>query len=582
MFDLRVNPALTTRGLYMKYIIVFMTLFIIFIVIGLFYRKKIYQDVDRLEALKIDIMNRPITEELARVKNLNMTGQTEELFERWRNEWDDLVTNDLPHIEELLFDVEDYADKYRFKKAKVIVEQIETIIEEIEGKIRTILDELQELIGSEEQNRSDIEEQKAIFRELKKSLLAHIHNFDKAEKSLEQHLDTVDKKFSEFNELTNSGNYLQARETVLFIKANLHDIEEKMEKIPHLLIECEINIPSQLEEIKQGYNEMKSKEYLLDHIPLDREVNEIRQNLKEILQLLMNADVKKAEEKLTIVQDKIETLYDLLEQEVLAQRYVRNEVEKIDEILFSLSEEARQTNADTSYVQQSYHLNEQHIEKYRQIEKQVQHLLNRFSIINLKISEKSSAYSLIKEELEDIVEQIQTVRNHHNDFRDFLLALRSDELKARETINEMRLTLLNTKRLINKSNIPGVPESYSVMIQDAKQSLESIKIKLEEKPLDMDAINDLLTSTVEMVNHAYERTNEMINQALLVEKVIQYGNRYRSHYVKLARKLTEAEQAFRKFDYTTALEEAATALEKVDPNAIKNIETQLHEHHNYE
>lgn len=561
----------------MKYIIIVMALFIIFIGIGLFYRKKIYQDVDRLEAVKIDIMNRPITDELAKVKALNMTGETEELFERWRNEWDDLVTNDLPRIEELLFDVEDYADKYRFKKAKLVIKQIDSIIEETELKIHKILDEVQDLIGSEEQNRLDIEEQRKLFRELKKSLLAHIHSYGKAEKSLEQNLDIIDKKFSEFNELTNEGNYLQAREVVLFIKANLQDIQEKMEKIPPLLIECETTIPSQLEEIKQGYNEMKSKEYLLDHIPIDREVSEIKEELTEIIQLLHAADVKQVEEKLADLKDKIETIYDLLEQEVLAQGYVRNEVEKIDEILFNLSEEAKQTKADTIYVQQSYHLNEQHIEKYRQIEKQIQHLFTRFSIINLKITEKKSAYTLIKEELEDVMEQIQTVRNHHNSFRDFLLTLRSDELKARETINEMRKILLNTKRLIDKSNIPGVPESYSIMIQDAKQNLESIKIKLEEKPLEMDAVNSMLASTVEMVNHAHELTNEMIEQAILVEKGIQYANRYRNQYKYVAQKLFEAEKFFRQYDYQNALEQVTAALEQVEPNAMKNVELLLQE-----
>ncbi|MDF2791644.1 MAG: septation ring formation regulator EzrA, partial [Neobacillus sp.] len=34
--------------------------------------------MDRLEAWKIDLFNRPILDEMSKVKQLNMTGQTEE------------------------------------------------------------------------------------------------------------------------------------------------------------------------------------------------------------------------------------------------------------------------------------------------------------------------------------------------------------------------------------------------------------------------------------------------------------------------------------------------------------------------
>ena len=46
-------------------------------------KRKYYSEVDRYESWKIDIMNRPVLDEMSKVKQLNMTGQTEELFERW-------------------------------------------------------------------------------------------------------------------------------------------------------------------------------------------------------------------------------------------------------------------------------------------------------------------------------------------------------------------------------------------------------------------------------------------------------------------------------------------------------------------
>src|SRR5690606_2690237 len=160
-------------------------------IFGFYSRKKIYTEVDRLEAWKIDMMNRTVTDEIAKVKELNMTGQTEELFERWRKQWDEVVTVALPDVEELLFDSEDLADKYRFGKAKRVLAQIEAILNDAETNIATILEELKELVGSEEKNRIEVEELNKLYRDLKKSLLAHRHTYGRTETLLETILEEI-------------------------------------------------------------------------------------------------------------------------------------------------------------------------------------------------------------------------------------------------------------------------------------------------------------------------------------------------------------------------------------------------------
>jgi septation ring formation regulator len=66
---------------------------------------------------------------------------------------------------------------------------------------------------------------------------------------------------------------------------------------------------------------------------------------------------------------------------------------------------------------------------------------------------------------------------------------------------------------------------------------------------------------------------ELIENVMLAEKAIQYGNRYRSQYPSVAKGLSEAEKAFRHYDYQDALEQAAASIEGVDPEALKKIKT---------
>src|SRR3954453_1195142 len=221
-------------GLLVKYFIGFFILLLAIFVIGYLIKKKYFKEMDRLEAWKIDLFNRPILDEMSKVKQLNMTGQTEELFEAWRNQWDDVVTVKLPDLEEMLFDAEEYIDRYRFKKAKEVQQSINTKLEETESQIKNILDELHELIGSEEKNRVEIEELKEKYREAKKRLLAHRHSFGNSEKHLEQLLNEVAHNFKEYDEKTDLGNYLEAREVVLLIHSQLGTIKHRMDLIPQM------------------------------------------------------------------------------------------------------------------------------------------------------------------------------------------------------------------------------------------------------------------------------------------------------------------------------------------------------------
>ncbi len=185
-------------------------LIILVFVAGFVVRKKYYREVDTLESWKIDIMNRPVLEEMSKVKQLNMTGQTEELFEEWRRSWDEIVTVKFPDVEEMLFDAEEYVDKFRFNKSKETFRQIKDTLTKIDKEIDTILQELSEVVGSEEKNRSEIDETRIEYREAKKELLAHRHQYGKAAPVLELRLEVVSAQLEKFDDLTENGNYIRS------------------------------------------------------------------------------------------------------------------------------------------------------------------------------------------------------------------------------------------------------------------------------------------------------------------------------------------------------------------------------------
>ena len=86
-----------------------------------------------------------------------MTGETEEKFERWRNEWTEVMDIHMPKIDTLLFDAEDMIDRLRYRKASEVEKDIQEKISFCDEKMNEILIELNELVGSEEKNRIEME-----------------------------------------------------------------------------------------------------------------------------------------------------------------------------------------------------------------------------------------------------------------------------------------------------------------------------------------------------------------------------------------------------------------------------------------
>jgi septation ring formation regulator len=542
------------------------------ITVGYFIKKKYYKEMDRLETWKLDITDRPVRDEMSKVKQLNMTGQTEELFERWRNQWDDIVTVKVPNLEELLFDAEEYIDRYRFGKAKEAQKRIENKLQEIEEEIKSILSELNDLVGSEEKNRVETEQLKDAYREAKKNLLAHHHSFGKAEKYLEAQLSEVTNKFQEYEEKTRNGNYLEARETVLHTKVQLENIKKQMEMIPQYLIECQSILPSQLSDIRDGFLEMGKQGYYLEHIQLVDEISDLEESIKTCLYDVEEANLEQADEEMKEIRTRIDVLFDLLEKEVHAKHFVMQNEEATNELLNTIRKENDQLNNELMEIQQSYHLTEADFETQMQLENELSSLYKRFEILCEKVKNNETAQTAVREELTEIKEQLDAVREEQHNFFFRLQALRKDEIEARDKILDLSKKVSEAVREIYKSNLPGVSEEYKYLLQDGKESIESVKNQLEEKPLDISSVNQYLEIAVLTVDKLISATFELLENAMLAERVIQYGNRYRSQYPTISRALDEAEKSFRNYDYQNALEQAATSIQSIDPGAIKRIE----------
>ncbi|SDN54809.1 septation ring formation regulator EzrA [Alkalicoccus daliensis] len=560
----------------MSYVIYsIIALLIIGIIYGTWARKQIYRDVDRLGIRKVELMNRPVTEELSRMKSLKLSGETEERFEEWRTEWDQLVTVQLPDIEEKLFDIEELANRYRFPRAKQEITNAGQALDEIEAHIDHLIKEVHELVHSEEQNRHDIDRLQEFYEETKKKLWVQKGTLGTAAGEIDASLKETVKSFEDFHELTEEGNYFQAREALIQVRESLEKINHWIDEIPSKLLQVSRDLPAQVRELENGILEMKRTGFAMDLFNFEEVIQELRNELETALKDLRELRVEEAKEKTLKVEETLAAVYEELEQEALS----KNEVEKALDVdgkrLHIIADRLQLLQEELDAVKASYRLSE---ENEKEVEAYLDHwkeLSASFAVMETAAREGGQTYTITSVQLKEWEEQVEGLEQAMEETKGNFDHLRQDERSAADKVIERRRFLRNLKRKLKLSTLPKVPQLTKELIIEAEKKLSHAEKVLEEVPLVMEDVRSAVSEAEEEVDKAENAVEKILADGKLAEKVIQYGNRYRSRNDHVNILLLQAEDKFRQGYYEEALEQSVEAVEKVDKNVLERMQQEV-------
>lgn len=549
---------------------------IVLIVIGLILRKRVYDQVDRLEAWKLDIMARNVAGELSKIKNLTLSGETQEKFEAWKERWDYIVGKELADIEEHLLDAEDAADKFRVSKAKKVLKETEEILQSIEGSIDNILSELEELLESEKSSRMEVEEVEPAIRELRRQISQNRYQYAKADRYFDAELDKLEAALENFHEESAAGNYMEAKRIVDELKVELKELDEKIHAFPEVYKKAKHELSSQLDQLLSGMKEMKQDGFYIEHLDFEKEIRTYQQRIIDVMTTLEEGNLEEGTKVLDEMEERISEMYELLEEEALAKNYLDQNVPSYKEAIMTLHTSFTETKAEVEELKKAYYVEDEELEKFLAVDKKTQALNNELKEVLAGLEANDVAHSELRSRVEAALGQIDDLKEKHDTFKEAIQTLRKDELLAKDKLAEMYGQIKELHRRLRKSNIPGVPTFIWTSLEETQQRNKKVLEALEQHPLDTGAVHRSLLEAESAIEQAKEKIDMMLDQAYLTERVIQYANRYRSKNPMLAAELVEAERLFRAYEYELALEKAAKAIEQVEPGALKRIEeTQL-------
>ena len=153
--------------------------------------------------------------------------------------------------------------------------------------------------------------------------------------------------------------------------------------------------------------------------------------------------------------------------------------------------------------------------------------------------------------------------------------MKDDESRAREQLEVIEKLLKQSKMKLKEYRIPVIPNSYFIELSEASEALREIAKELDKKPIVIKILNIRVDTARDLVFKIYNKTNDLVKSVIYSERLIVYGNRYRSTYTEIDKMLTEAEMLFNKGQYKKTLDMLVRELQKIDTNVLERLEIEI-------
>lgn len=541
--------------------------------IGYFMRKKNQEQLDELEVRKEALFDLPVFEEIDDIKKMHLVGQSQNSFREWNQRWVELSTRSFAELESQIYEVENQNEIFRFMKAKKAVVEANETMTEMEAEVEVIRNGLKELRESEERNSLEVQKALDVYEELSKSLKDDKASFGPAYSEIQKQLRNVEIEFTQFVILNTSGDPIEAREVLEDAERHTYELEDLMKRIPPMYEELNETFPDQLKEIEEGYNQLLADDYVFPEQNFAEEIQHAKKRVENSMADLEKTEIAAVEVANRDTATAIDALYEVMEREIEAKKYVVTNQKIIDDYISHSLKNNRQLMIELDHVSQSYTLNNNELGRSRGFQTEIEEIIRRQKDLEPRMKEHTVPYSEIQAFYKECYKILDDIENQQLEIDASLKELRKGEKVAQEKVDEYEFRLRSIKRYVEKQRLPGLSADYLEFFYVATDRIEDLSRALNKMRINMDEINrlcDLCEDDLELLD---KKTKDLVNAAALTEQMMQYANRYRHTHETIRAALDKSMYLFStEFRYQDALDEIGTALEAVEPGAFKRIE----------
>ncbi|KRN94328.1 septation ring formation regulator EzrA [Pediococcus stilesii] len=536
------------------------------------YQRYLLKQVEDLLNRKADIGESPVRKKLMEVSSMNLTGSSAVGLDNIRNDYQEIIDHRLPEVEDIANHAKQDINDMKIFEARKEVATVSESLDAIDEEMRRLSDQLDNIKRIDQEQRDAVKILRMKYQELRKTLLAKNLTLGPSIDLLEEKLSRLDDDFETFSETVNSGDHETAETQLQKLRTSTEELESQIKAIP-ALYENLINVfPDQIDEIKDGYDQLINHNYAFEDDFVKDELKQIKGKISDNLETLSNLRLDAVRDNNKSIAIRIDDLYDILQTEIDARKSVEHNFNVITRFLDHAEKQNKVLLNEIERLDQSYVLSNDQIAVGQNLDAQLNEIRSEHDRDTEQITNQPVVYSAIVDRLKDENAQLNEIEEKQSNLNDELQGLVDSEKDARKRMQQYDGEIHNIKRHVEGLNLPGIPEGYMDYFFVVSDEIEKVASDMNQVRINMEMINRELDMVSTDIQTLTKKTTDLTDDAAISELAIQYANRYRHS----DEEVDEASQRAQKlFDtdhrYSESLSVISKALEQIEPGAMDNI-----------
>ena len=537
-----------------------------------FYQRKTIKMATQVYDSKKKLGEIPLDDEFKLAKQMNLTGESQKKYDLLYNKYQVYKNRMLPDIDSQIELVKEDGKGINFIKTRNDWKNANSSIDKADETIKEIQADLAQLHDLNKQHHVAINEVNKQNEQYRKTLLEDNEKFGPSIDGLEKMLEDVENTYDEFIDLTEKGDPNGAEEVLTDLKNSSNKLSDYIDKIPGLYASLNDEFVTQLNEISDGYHEMKGQHYNFKGDNILPKVAALKNKLSTNLEELRKLNIGLVQKNNNDIADSIDSLYDSLEQEIKARKTVEKENEVLAEYLEHVTTQNDDLDTKLKRLSVSYDLNHQEVETNRQYGQQIHVIQTDFDKHQAAVAEGSAVYSEIADRQDKMTRDLSQIEQSQKNLYDSIITIPEKEESARKSLREFDLEMRNKKRRIDNLNLPGLPDDYTDSFTNVVKEIKRLDDSINLPKVNVDDVSKQVVMIESDIDSVEEATKKLIDDARLAEQALQYSNRYVSSNEEIANASRQARQLFdRENNYHESLAVISQALESEKPGSYEKL-----------
>ena len=533
--------------------------------------KKYKREIEELDIRKNNLIGVPVLSEITKVKELVKTDNLKEKLDDWDNTFTTIRDDKIPELTDLISEADFLIDKKDYKQAIRKITSIEIEINALKKKTDKLLEEVKLITNSEERNRTLITKLKIVYREYQNKFERTKKEYGPIATYLEDEMNSIDKLFKEFEKAMDNNDYVSVEKKISMLDDRINTLGKLLEDIPTIVLMATVLVPNKIDEAITYYYRMKRDGYPLDYLNVEYNIKEIKNKIDNIMDNLKKLELGEAIIELKTFIEYFNELYNDFDKEKECKDIFRQNIKELGYKIDNINKVVRDIYLQIDDIKYNYNLSDEDINKFSLLNKNLEKINQDYKILVDQGKMKNFAYSKLVDELNGLSLKLSRLQDDLDFQLRSITSMKDDETRAREQLATIEGLLKKAKYRLKDYKIPVIPSSYYIELTEAQDAIREIVKELDKKPIVIKILNIRVDTARDLVFKIYNKTNDMIKTASNSERIIIYGNRYRSSYEEIDIALTKAEELFKRGKYKESLDLSIKSLSFIDKNIIEKF-----------